>query len=202
MNDRHWLRFVWPAAISAAVVASTAVAFVSTPQRAAVASPQAAGFDPVAGHQSNGPRTSVRIASPIATLVIRKIRLNERIREGIGKADLRRGVGHYPGTAYPGRPGNVVLLGHRTTGRAPFGKLDRIARGDSLVLNTVSHFFRYEVRRTLIISPRRRSVLHPVPFRAGSTPNGSFLTLITCHPKGSDARRLVVVGKLVESRPG
>ncbi|WP_225993027.1 class E sortase [Actinomadura rudentiformis] len=144
---------------------------------------------------------STHAAAPaIATLIIPKIGLHERIREGVGKAKLRRTIGHYPGTAKPGQVGNVALLGHRTTGRAPFRKLNRLTKGDSIVLKTKSHSFRYVVRRIRIISPSRTNVLNPTPLRPGRTPKGRYLSLITCHPKGSDAKRLVVIAKLVATK--
>lgn len=172
MNYRLLLRFLWTAVLFTAAVALSA--------------PQAAGD---------------RAAAPtIATLVIPKIGLSERVREGVAKAKLRRAIGHYPGTAKPGQAGNVALLGHRTTGRAPFRKLNRLTRGDWIILKTKSHAFRYVVRRIRIISPSRTNVLHPIPFRAGRTPKRSYVSLITCHPKGSDAKRLAVIGELVTTK--
>ncbi|MFI0451456.1 sortase [Actinomadura sp. 6N118] len=169
MSSRLSLRFLW-----------TAVLFTAT---VAVSAPQAVGD-----------RTA---ASTIATLVIPRIGLSERVREGVAKARLRRAIGHYPGTAKPGQPGNVALLGHRTTGRAPFRKLNRLTKGDLIIFKIRSRAFRYVVRRIRIISPSRTNVLHPVPFRAGRTPKRSYVSLITCHPMGSDAKRLVVIGELV-----
>lgn len=75
-----------------------------------------------------------RTGTVIARLQIRRMGLKTLVRQGVGRAVLRRGVGHYPGTALPGRAGNTVLLGHRTTWRHPFGELDRMRRGDRIVL--------------------------------------------------------------------
>ena len=36
------------------------------------------------------------------------------VAEGIGKDDLSRGIGHYPQTQLPGRPGNFALAGPRS----------------------------------------------------------------------------------------
>ena len=43
--------------------------------------------------------------------------------EGVERKDLRKGPGHYPGTALPGQVGNFVVSGHRTTYSAPFNRL-------------------------------------------------------------------------------
>ncbi|GAA2629507.1 class E sortase [Actinomadura fulvescens] len=151
--------------------------------------------------QAAGADRPRRVAPIIATIVIPKIGLKATVREGVARTTLRHAVGHYPGTAGPGQPGNTALLGHRTTGLALFRSLDHLTKGDTVILKTKSHLFRYLVRGKRVITPRRTSVLRPVPFRAGRTPEGGFVSLITCHPKGSNAKRLVVVGKLVSERP-
>ena len=50
--------------------------------------------------------------------------------------DLRKGPGHYPGTALPGVRGNVAIAGHRTTYGAPFQDIDQLKPGDEVVLTT------------------------------------------------------------------
>ncbi|MEU5881182.1 class E sortase [Spirillospora sp. NPDC047279] len=139
---------------------------------------------------------------PIATLAIPKIGLNEPVWEGVGRSDLERGVGHFPRTAAPGRWGNTVLLGHRTTGPAPFRRLGRLSAGDPLDLRAEGRSLRYRVRSVHIITPRQTSVLEPVPFKPGASPDGRYLSLITCHPKGSDTHRLVVVGEMASPLTG
>ncbi|WP_024934248.1 MULTISPECIES: class E sortase [Actinomadura] len=141
-----------------------------------------------------------RTGTVIARLQIRRMGLKTLVRQGVGRAVLRRGVGHYPGTALPGREGNTVLLGHRTTWRHPFGELDRMRRGDRIVLRVGRRTYVYRVRLKRVIKPRDRRALEPVPFHRGSAPDGRYVTLITCTPKGSDRRRLVVVGKIASRR--
>ncbi|MFI0482565.1 class E sortase [Actinomadura sp. 9N215] len=137
-----------------------------------------------------------RKGAVIAHLRIRRMGLKAEVREGVGEPVLRRGVGHYPGTARPGQEGNTVLLGHRTTWLRPFNQLDRMRRGDRIVLRVGRTSYVYRVRSKHVIKPRDRDVLEPVPFDWRSAPDGEYVTLITCTPKGSDRRRLVVVGKL------
>lgn len=148
---------------------------------------------------------AVRAARPETGALIGKIRikrmgLTANVREGVGQAVLRRAVGHYPGTGLPGRDGNTVLLGHRTTYLHPFNKLDRMRRGDRIVLRIGRKTYVYRVRTKRVIEPADRRALEPVPFKRRSAPNGQYVTLITCTPKGSDRRRLVVVGKLQRKR--
>ncbi|WP_067451899.1 class E sortase [Actinomadura macra] len=135
-----------------------------------------------------------RRGAVIAKIGIRRIGLKARVLHGIAPEMLQKGAGHYPGTAYPGREGNVVLLGHRTTYLAPFGRINELRRGDPIVLSVGRTSYVYKVRGKRIIMPTDRRALEAVPFKRGSVANGKYVTLITCHPKGSDRRRLVVVG--------
>ena len=54
-------------------------------------------------------------SSTLGRIEIRAIGLAVMIMEGTDDETLRRGVGHIPGTALPGRGGNVALAGHRDT---------------------------------------------------------------------------------------
>ncbi|MGI5205072.1 class E sortase [Spirillospora sp. CA-108201] len=144
--------------------------------------------------------TRPRTGAPIAQIRIKRMGLKMGVRQGVTEAVLRRGVGHYPGTALPGHEGNAVLLGHRTTWRAPFYQLDRVRRGDRIVLRVGRRSYVYKVRSKRVVDPRNRRALEPVPFKRASAPRGRYLTLVTCTPKGSDRRRLVVVGKIDSRR--
>ncbi|RKS79838.1 LPXTG-site transpeptidase (sortase) family protein [Actinomadura pelletieri DSM 43383] len=147
-------------------------------------------------HARTQARTRLRNGAVIAHLWVKRMRLKVKVRTGVSEAVLRRGVGHYPGTARPGQEGNTVLLGHRTTWLRPFNQLDRMRRGDRIVLRVGRTSYVYRVRSRHVIDPRNRSVLEPVPFRPRSAPHGRYVTLISCTPKGSDRWRLVVVGTL------
>jgi LPXTG-site transpeptidase (sortase) family protein len=137
-----------------------------------------------------------RIGKVIATIAIKRIHLKIKVREGVSERVLSEGVGHYPRTAPPGNLGNTVLLGHRTTWLHPFGELDRLRRGDRIVLKAHHRTYVYRVRGRHIIKPTDRRALEPVPFRPGKAPDGAYVTLISCTPKGSDRRRIVVVAKM------
>ncbi|MEU8803313.1 class E sortase [Spirillospora sp. NPDC048819] len=137
-----------------------------------------------------------RYGAVIAHIRIPRMGLKAKVREGVGGSVLRRAVGHYPRTALPGHEGNTVLLGHRTTHLRPFNRLDEMRRGDRIVLRVGRTSYVYKARSMHVIKPRNRSVLEPVPFKRRSAPDGEYVTLITCTPKGSDRRRLVVIGTL------
>jgi sortase A len=127
--------------------------------------------------------------SAIALLKIPGIDLEQMILEGTGVRDLRRGPGHYAGTALPGQPGNAAIAGHRTTYGAPFFKVGKLKIGDAMEVTTRTGTYTYRVSRIYRVDPDDSSPLLP------SLDNR--LTLTTCDPPFSAAKRLIVVGTLV-----
>jgi len=119
---------------------------------------------------------------------IPSIGLDQAVVEGVSVDALRRGPGHYPGTALPGALGNAVISGHRTTYSRPFALLDRLGPGDLIFLDTPEGTFPYEVERTLVVSPAEVGPLLPSSY--------AKLTLTTCNPPGSARERLVVEARL------
>jgi sortase A len=123
----------------------------------------------------------------IGRLEVPRLKLSVYVLEGIGGTALRRGVGHVPGTPFPGERGNVGLAGHRDT---YFRKLHGIAPGDTVRLTTPDGAFTYEVDSVLIVSPTRGDLLRP-DRRVG-------LTLVTCYPfhyVGPAPNRFVVLAQ-------
>jgi sortase A len=114
--------------------------------------------------------------------------------EGVTLAALRSGPGHYPGTAQPGQPGNVAIAGHRTTYGAPFFNLDGLAPGDEIHVtgrDGVTHV--YAFRELRVVAPSDTWVVGPDPLETGAP----TLTLTTCHPRFSQAERLIAFAELV-----
>ncbi len=114
--------------------------------------------------------------------------------EGVGVADLRKGPGHYPESAAPGSVGNFSVAGHRSTYGAPFYNLEQLRPGDEVrVTDRAGARFTYRVVESRIVTPGDSSVL-----RADALgPERSLLTLTTCHPRFSNAQRLIVHAELV-----
>jgi sortase A len=112
--------------------------------------------------------------------------------EGVSHEDLKKGPGHYPGTARPGAIGNTVISGHRTTYGAPFNRLDELHAGDPIVVETETSWFTYRVTGLTVVQPNAIDVTYPVPGKLGATPTQRLLTLTTCNPKYSASTRLVV----------
>lgn len=113
---------------------------------------------------------------------------------GVGVADLRAGPGHYPTTSLPGAPGNFAVAGHRTTYGAPFYNLDQLVPGDEVwVTDRAGARYTYRVVEQRVVAPDDGSVLTPDPRQTGRP----TLTLTTCHPRFSNAQRLIVFAELV-----
>lgn len=116
--------------------------------------------------------------------------------EGVRDSDLSRGVGHYPKTAAPGQVGNFAVAGHRATNGEPFRTLDRLRKGDAIVVETRNTWLTYVVDETKIVTPNDTWVIAPVPGKSGAKPTERLLTLTTCHPRWASTYRLIVFAHL------
>jgi len=159
--------------------------------------------EPVSAAAPAVTREKVRLGDGLALIRIPKFGKKYRfvIVEGVSPADLRRGPGHYPKTALPGRVGNFVVSGHRTTYSAPFNQVDRLEPGDEILIDTRTTQYVYRVTGSRVVSPTRVEVTAPVPFHPGRKPKKKLITLTTCHPKYSAAQRLIVFGELDRQLP-
>ncbi|MFI7382976.1 class E sortase [Streptomyces sp. NPDC049813] len=144
-----------------------------------------------------------------AILTVPRLGLRVPVAQGISKANvLNHGyVGHYPGTAQPGRAGNFALAGHRNTHGEPFRYINRLRRGDMLTVRTEDATYTYVVDRSLArTSAADGGVIGPVPRSrvapsAGYREPGYYITLTTCTPEFTSRYRLVVWGKLSRMTP-
>ena len=119
-------------------------------------------------------------------------KLEQQIQEG-----LRDGVVHYPGTAFPGEKGNVVITGHSSyfvwdPGRFKdvFALLHNVEIGDRVYMFYNQHKFVYEIYDIKVVLPTQVDVLT----QAGE----NRLTLITCTPVGTNLKRLVILARPTE----
>lgn len=125
-----------------------------------------------------------RFGQPIGVIRIDAIELDMAVVQGATWQTLMRGPGHYPSTPMPGEAGNVAIAGHRTTFLHPFGDLDRVHAGDLIALQTANGEFVYRVTWQRVVPPGSTWVTQPT-----AVPS---LTLTTCWPRFSSAKRLVV----------
>jgi sortase A len=137
----------------------------------------------------------IAAGAPIARILVPRLKLDAIVVElsDIGdRVDLNRGPGHVPGTAYPGMPGNVFIAGHRTTYGHPFGDLDKMRNGDTIILITSEGRHVYSVTEQRIVDPHDLSVL--------DQQGEPRVTLMACHPKFTAHQRILVIGRLTAER--
>jgi len=130
------------------------------------------------------PRPAITDGGLVGRLEIPRLQVSVMIVEGVSNRDLKRAVGHIPGTALPGDGSNVGIAGHRDTFFRP---LRWIRPDDSIDLNTSEGAYRYRVVSTQVVSPTDVQVLDP----SGK----DMLTLVTCFPFnyiGAAPRRFIV----------
>lgn len=108
--------------------------------------------------------------------------------QGTDSASLRKGPGHYPGTALPGQPGTVAIAGHRTTYLAPFKTINQLRPGDPVVLQMPYGIFTYRVQESRVVLPTALWVTRDVGYQR--------LVLSACEPLYSASHRIVVFARL------
>lgn len=121
--------------------------------------------------------------------------------EGTTREVLMRGLGHYAFTDLPGEVGNFAMAGHRTTYGKPFNKIDKLADGDVVLIETGDTYFVYRVTGHQIVPPSQVSVLLPVPDQPKAKATAATLTLTSCHPEFSALERYVVHAELEAKYP-
>jgi sortase A len=92
------------------------------------------------------------------------------VRQGVGSNVLYLGPGHYPGTPWPGQPGNVGVAAHNTY----WLSFNRLRVGDRVEIRTQHGLYVYEITGSKVVSPTDRTVL--------AATNDDRLTLTTCYP--------------------
>lgn len=126
-------------------------------------------------------------------LLIPAIGVNIPIFEG-NETALSKGAWRFPDTSADPLSGNMVLSAHRYKLLPPASEtlylLDKVVSGDTIVLDWRGKEYRYRVSESRVVKPDDLSVL--------AQTERPQLTLITCTPLFSTARRLVVTAKLVE----
>jgi sortase A len=120
--------------------------------------------------------------------------------EGVRVEDLRRGPGHYPGTALPGEVGNFAVAGHRTTYGAPFYEVESLQEGDKIVVETRTAWLTYAVFDMNYPVPVDSTwAVEPNPQDLGAPATRAIMTMTTCHPRFSAQYRFLVFSELVET---
>ena len=117
---------------------------------------------------------------PVAVLEIPRIGVRTIVVEGTTAQQLMSGPGHFSVSSLPGGPGNVVVMGRRSTFGGPFGSIALLHKGDSITVSTGLGAFTYIVRSVQpvpsgaldVIGPTQDNQLTLVTAAAGLAPDG------------------------------
>ena len=139
-----------------------------------------------------------KVGAAVARLRIPSIDVDMIVVEGTSLDELAKGPGHYRGSALPGQRGSVGIAGHRTGWGSPFIDLDRLGRGDRVIIEMKDdQRFVYEVTNTRVVEPGDVWVLNGDP----RSESEYLLTLTTCTPKYTSRDRLIVWADQVSPDP-
>ena len=137
---------------------------------------------------------TVELGQPLGRIEIPRIGVDAVFVQGTRWGpDLSRGPGHYERTSLPGLGKTVGIAGHRTTFGAPFRKIDKLERGDAIVLELPYGTFRYRIFEYEIVDSDDWSVVRDRGF--------DTVMLSACHPLYSASQRWIVYGRLVDVEP-
>ena len=120
----------------------------------------------------------------VGRIAIPRLHIAAIVEEGVDDATLSRAVGHIPGTAFPGEPGNIGIAGHRDTF---FRALKDLQPHDQIDFTTHTGRYHYTVESLSVVEPDNVSVLESTGARD--------LTIVTCFPFqyiGNAPRRFIV----------
>ena len=127
----------------------------------------------------------------VGRITIPSIGVSKYVVAGVRLKDLERGPGLFPGSPMPGQKGNVAIAGHRTTFGAPFSRIDELRGNERIVLESKDGTFTY------IVNGEPKIVLATDTAVAKTTnPDSATVTLVSCYPKWTSTKRIVVVATL------
>ncbi|MFG2573528.1 class E sortase [Streptomyces sp. NPDC048481] len=145
-----------------------------------------------------------RDGRPFAVMYIPRLGFtwNKPVLEGTAAGTLKKGLGHYRGTARLGGTGNFSVAGHRRTYGDPFKDFPELRRGDAVVLTDGTTWFTYRIDKGPYKTvPSDVEVIDAVPRKSGYTRPGRYLTLTTCDPEWGHSHRLIVWAHLDSTQP-
>jgi len=133
------------------------------------------------------------------TMSVAKLGINNAT-VAVGGEELAKHLIQYPGTAMPGKRGNVVIFGHSTLPSlydpknylSIFSTLPSLDVGDDIILYYDGVTYTYRVENLIEVSPTDIQILE-------QNVSDSFVSLITCTPPGDPRkpRRLIARARIV-----
>lgn len=130
---------------------------------------------------------------------------SQKEEESAIKTDLENGIIRYPQTAFPGMRGNTFITGHSSYyawSKSPYKEvlkdIDKVKTGDKIIIevalkNSRTVNITYTAKSSEIVKPD-----DPQLFRDFE---GYEMTLVSCWPKGTDWKRMMIKADLQSPKP-
>jgi sortase A len=138
-------------------------------------------------------RARLERGDAVARLRLPTIGVDEIVVNGTDSATLKRGPGRYLGSGVPGEGHLVYVAGHRTTYGAPFSRIDRLRKGDAVVVELPYATYEYRVTGHRIVEATELSVLE--------SKGVEQLALQACHPRFFASHRWITYARPVAVTP-
>lgn len=104
------------------------------------------------------------------------------------------GVGRYLESEQLGEAGNFALAAHRNSFGAAFGEIGELRVGDRIYIEVPEGWHSYKFRNLEYVWATEVDVLNAFPRMSGPTSESRIITLTSCHPKFSEAERVIAYG--------
>ncbi len=131
------------------------------------------------------PEQAVRIQIPA-------IGVDAPVVQGDAWEQLKKGVGQMIGSPNPGQKGNLVLSAHNDVFGEIFRDLDKLQKGDEIIVYSSQRAYVYVVSQSQLVEPTRVEVMAPT--------REAVVTLISCYPYRVNTQRIIISAEFVEQR--
>ena len=142
---------------------------------------------------ATGWRTGSQRGDAVARIRIPRLGLSAVVVNGTDTNTLKRGPGRYLASGMPGEGELVYIAGHRTTYGAPFSRIDRLRKGDRVLVELPYGTFSYEITGHRIVAANELSVLRSKGYEQ--------LVLQACHPRFFASQRYLAYARPVSVVP-
>ena len=132
------------------------------------------------------------IGEVFASIKIPSISVDINVYHGDALRLLKYGVGHHPGTYFPGEGGTILIAGHNT--KAQFYSLPNVKVNDEIIITAVYGTYTYKIEKTEIVEAKALNESLSI------NDTKETLMLYTCYPvntPGFKTKRFVVYANLV-----
>lgn len=137
---------------------------------------------------------AVAVGEEVGEVYFPVLEVGMPVFHGVSEDELAKGVGHVPGSGFPGEGGNIVLSGHRDT---VFRRLGELEAGNKIVVAYGDGLYTYKIARIRIVDKEDTSVVVSRP--------REMLTITTCYPFrfiGSAPERYVLEAEFLGRESG